>query len=77
MPLNGDGTISRLSDQDILEAVKFGGQPFSPSGYKNDMPGFEMQLSDADMWAIAAQIKRIWPDAVTESRSAMMEKRDN
>jgi hypothetical protein len=29
------------------------------------------------MWAIAAQIKRIWPDAVTESRSAMMEKRDN
>jgi len=77
LPLNGDGTISRLSDQDILEAVKFGGQPFSPSGYKNDMPGFEMQLSDADMWAIVAHMKGIWPEAVIESQRAMMEKRDN
>ncbi|MDA1309623.1 MAG: c-type cytochrome [Proteobacteria bacterium] len=77
LPLNGDGAISRLSDQDIFEVVKFGGQPFSPSGYKNDMPGFEMQLSDADMWAIVAHMKSIWPEAVIESQSAMMEKRDN
>jgi hypothetical protein len=29
------------------------------------------------MWAIAAHMKRIWTEAVIESQSPMMEKRDN
>jgi len=66
LPLNGDGAIRRLSDQDIFEVVKFRGQPFSPSDYKNDIPGFEIRLSDADMWAIVAHMKGIWPEAVIE-----------
>jgi len=59
LPLNGGCAISQLSDQDISEIVKFGGQTFSPSDDKNDILGFEMQLSDADMWAIVTHMKGI------------------
>jgi mono/diheme cytochrome c family protein len=48
MPLDGEGAIWRLSDRDLFDVTKFGGQPFSAADYKNDMPGFERQLSDAD-----------------------------
>ena len=41
------------------------------------MLGFEMQLSDADMWAIVAHMKGIWPEAVIESQRAMLEERGN
>jgi len=77
LALNGDGAIRRFSDQVIFKAVKFPDQPFPPSDYKNDMPGFEMQLSDADMWAIVAHMKGIWPEAVIESQRAMIEECGN
>jgi mono/diheme cytochrome c family protein len=64
MPLDGEGAIWRLSDRDLFDVTKFGGQPFSPADYKNDMPGFERQLSDADMWAVLAFVKSTWPEDV-------------
>jgi mono/diheme cytochrome c family protein len=76
LPLNGEGAIARLSDQDLMDVIKFGGQPFSPSDYKNDMPGFEMQLSDGDIWAIVAFTKSRWPDAVIERQRDAQEERD-
>ena len=71
LPLDGETAITRLSDQDIMDVTKYGGQPFSPADYENDMPGFEMQLSDADIWAIVAFIKSRWSeDAIERQREA-------
>jgi|GEM_PF-337366 len=68
LPLDGSGAIARLSDRDLFDVSKFGGQPFSPPTYKNDMPGFEGRLADADLWAIIAFIKSRWPEAVLEQQ---------
>ena len=73
LPLNGAGAIDRLSDQDLFDVTKYGGQPFSPADYENDMPGFEMQLSNADIWAILAFTKSVWPAAVLERQCEAME----
>lgn len=60
LPLDGRGPIARLSDRDLFDLVKFGGQPFSPAGYVNQMPGYTGQLADADIWAILAYLKSRW-----------------
>jgi mono/diheme cytochrome c family protein len=73
LPLNGETEITRLSDQDIMDVTKYGGQPFSPADYENDMPGFEMQLSDADIWAIVAFIKSRWSDEAIERQRQTQE----
>lgn len=75
LPLDGQGAITRLSDYDLFDVIKFGGQPFSPADYKNDMPGFEMQLSDADIWAILAYVKSTWPEEAIEQQRALLEDR--
>ena len=62
LPLDGSAAIWRLSDRDLFDVSKFGGQPFSPPTYRNDMPGFEGQLADADLWAIIAFVKSRWPE---------------
>jgi mono/diheme cytochrome c family protein len=46
-----------MTDRDVFDIIKYGGQPFSPDDYKNNMPGFEMQLDDKSIWAILAYIK--------------------
>jgi len=62
LPLDGAAPIWRLSDDDMFDVIKYGGQPFSPPSYKNDMPGFEMQIPDAGIWALIAFIKSRWSD---------------
>jgi mono/diheme cytochrome c family protein len=62
LPLDGSAPIWRLSDDDIFDVIKYGGQPFSPSDYRNDMPGFELQISDARIWALVAYLKSRWSE---------------
>lgn len=64
LPLDGTAPIWRLSDTDMFDVTKYGGQPFSPPVYKNDMPAFEDQLADADIWAILAYVKSHWSEEV-------------
>lgn len=75
LPLDGSGAIWRLADRDIFDVTKFGGQPFSPPTYKNDMPAFEGRLADADIWAIIAFIKSRWPEDIrTRQKEAAKER---
>ena len=69
LPLDGSGPIWRLSDNDIFDVIKYGGQPFSPHSYKNNMPSFEMQLADSGIWALVAFIKRGWPEDVRQRQA--------
>ena len=76
LPLDGSGPIARLGDRDLFDIAKFGGQPFSPPTYKNDMPDFEGRLADADLWAIIAFMKSRWPDEVREQQREAAKKRE-
>ncbi|MFX4219962.1 MAG: c-type cytochrome [Thalassobaculum sp.] len=54
--------------------IKYGGQPFSPPTYVNDMPAFEGELADADIWAIIAYTKSTWPEeALVRQKEATAE----
>lgn len=50
------------SDRQIFELVKFGGQPFLPTGMRSQMPAFEFNLTDAQIWALLAYFKNRWPE---------------
>lgn len=76
LPLNGDGAITRLVDQDLMDVIKYGGQPFSPVDYENDMPGFEMLLSDGDIWSVVAYVKSRWSDEAIKRQRDAIEQRD-
>ena len=62
LPLDGSAPTWRLSDRDMFDVIKYGGQPFSPPSYHNEMPAFETELADADIWAVIAFVKSRWPD---------------
>ena len=69
LPLDGSAPIWRLSDEDIFDVIRYGGQPFSPHSYKNNMPSFEMQLADPGIWALVAFIKSRWPEGVRQRQA--------
>lgn len=72
LPLDGSAPTWRLSDRDMFDVVKYGGQPFSPPSYRNAMPAFETELADADIWAILSFVKSRWPeDARTRQKEAV------
>lgn len=75
LPLDGSAPIWRLSDDDIFDVVKYGGQPFSPRSYKNNMPGFEIQLADPDIWAVVAFLKSRWPEGIRERQAETIRER--
>ena len=56
-PLNASGNIALLSNRELFEITKYGGQPFAPPGYVNEMPAFEMLLKDSQIWAILAFLR--------------------
>ena len=56
-PLNASGNITLLSNRELFDVTKYGGQPFAPPGYINEMPAFEMLLKDSEIWAILAFLR--------------------
>ena len=56
-PLNASGNIALLSNRELFEITKYGGQPFAPPDYINEMPAFEMLLKDSQIWAILAFLR--------------------
>lgn len=60
-PLNGGGQAWQRSDQLLFAITSNGGQPYSPPGYRNNMPGFANSLNDTQIWAVLAYMKSSWP----------------
>jgi len=74
LPLDGRGPIARLSDRDLFDITRFGGQPFSPSSYRNRMPGYEGKLTEPEIWAVLAYIKSRWsPETLERQRQITAE----
>jgi len=75
LPLGDSGAVWRLADRDLFDVTKFGGQPFSPPSYRNDMPGFEGRLADADIWAILAYVKSTWSEETRQRQKEAAKER--
>jgi mono/diheme cytochrome c family protein len=50
------------SDELLFNITKHGITRYAPPGYQSNMPAFGSRLSDDDIWAVLAYIKRTWPD---------------
>lgn len=46
--------------------------PNAPAGYQSDMPAFGGSLSDEEIWAVLAYIKKQWPGEVLSARAEML-----
>ena len=60
-PLDERSPAVERPDRDMFEIVKFGGQPFLRVGQRSQMPAFEFNLTDAQIWAVIAYLKYRWP----------------
>ncbi len=49
--------------------------PHAPGGYESDMPAFGGSLSDEEIWAALAYIKKQWPAEVLAARAEMLRNR--
>lgn len=46
--------------------------PYAPAGYQSDMPAFGGSLSDEEIWAVLAYIKKQWSREVLSARAEML-----
>ncbi len=51
-------------DEVLFELTKYGPQRFAGPDYPSDMPAFEGQLSDQQIWDSLAYIMNKWPDNI-------------
>ena len=60
-PHDETGHTWHHDEQHLFKVTKFGVAPFAPEGWVTEMPGFEGQLSDEQIWAVLSYIKSKWP----------------
>ena len=70
-PHDESGHTWHHNDDHLFKVTKYGVAAFAPAGYESDMPGFENQLSDADILASLAYIKAQWSDAIQRRHDKM------
>ncbi len=60
-------------DQLLFAITKYGVvPPHAPAGYASDMPAFGGSLSDEEIWAVLAYIKKQWSGEVLAARAEML-----
>ncbi len=70
-PHDESGHTWHHNDDHLFKVTKYGVAAFAPAGYESVMPGFENQLSDADILASLAYIKAQWSDAIQRRHDMM------
>jgi mono/diheme cytochrome c family protein len=70
-PHDESGHTWHHTDDHLFKVTKYGVASFAPAGYESDMPGFEDQLSDADILASLAYIKSRWPESIKRRHDMM------
>lgn len=68
-PHDETGHTWHHADELLFGIIKFGLiPPYGPANYKTDMPAWGSTLSDEDIWAVLAYIKRQWPAETREAQ---------
>ena len=69
-PHDESGHTWHHADDYLFNVTKNGGQPYSPTGYKNNMPALGAKLSDGQIWATLAFIKSRWSPKIQQAQIA-------
>lgn len=73
-PHDASGHTWHHPDDHLFRLIKYGlAPPLAPEGYESDMPAFAGILSDSDMWAVLAYIKRSWPAPIRARQDQLNE----
>lgn len=71
-PHDASGHTWHHPDEHLFALTKQGvAPPLAPEGYESDMPGFAASLSDDEIWAVLAYIKRRWPPEIRARQPAL------
>lgn len=65
-PHDTSGHTWHHADEQLFGIVKDGLAAYAPAGYVTDMPAFKGILSDAEIHAVLAYIKSLWPLDIRE-----------
>jgi len=76
-PHDGSGHTWHHPDAVLIDIVKNGLVPgrTAPNGYESDMPAYAKTLSDADIVAVLAYIKRSWPPEALAMQKELNQRR--
>lgn len=73
-PHDESGHTWHHPDRILFEITKRGlNPPNAPAGYESDMPAYQGILSDAEIWAVIAFLKRSWPPLIQMRQRRMTE----
>jgi len=73
-PHDESGHTWHHPDAILFRITKFGGAAEAPPGFKSNMPAFADSLSDDEIRAVLAYIRRSWPAAI-QARQAEIDRR--
>ncbi|MGQ0677263.1 MAG: c-type cytochrome [Rhodospirillales bacterium] len=68
-PHDATGHTWHHADQQLFKITKYGLEPYAPAGYKSDMPAFKGILSDRQIAAVLAYIKKSWLREIRERQA--------
>jgi len=70
-PHDATGHTWHHPDNQLFSLTKFGPAALAGGDYQSDMPGYEGQLSDAEIWAVLSYIKSRWPAQIRAQHDRM------
>jgi len=73
-PHDATGHTWHHADRLLFEITKYGLEPYAPAGYQSDMPAFKGVLTDRQIAAVLAYIKKSWPQEIRERQARMSER---
>lgn len=72
-PHDASGHTWHHPDHVLFAITKNGAvPPYAPAGYQSDMPPLGGRLSDDEIWAVLAYIKRQWPMQTLSARTEIL-----
>ena len=74
-PHDDSGHTWHHPDAVLFKYTKLGGQKLAPPPFKSNMPGFEGNLADAEIWAVLAYIKSEWPEKIRRRHARLNQSR--
>ena len=77
-PHDASGHTWHHPDSVLFGMTKLGLVPgkYAPPRHETDMPAFGGALSDDEIWAVLAYIKRSWPQQIRKAQNEMPRERD-
>ncbi len=70
-PHDASGHTWHHADDQLFAIIKHGMARFAPPDYKTDMPAFVGRLTDAEIRAVLAYVKSLWPEDIRDRQARL------